>query len=179
MLNQRNVGGLAKPPKQRAPGRSRRGRSVAEGSWHSVRKDTGKFSCCFCVSLALGTQVSATAPHSVPGLSCMLTSGPWRDPDVPWDPDVQCGCPWFGNRQLQAAMSWLNWAWWGWNLGCMDKFRFPGRQSQEELRIGPQLLLLRTSLLPGLAFVHIVLQLQNTDLSSVRANKQKIFTVLL
>lgn len=42
-----------------------------------------------------------------------------------------------------------------------------------------KLLLLRTSLLPGLAFVHwkVIFQLENSDLSLVKTGKQKIFAV--
>lgn len=133
------------------------------------------FSCCF-VCPWLWEQKAV--PCSVPGLSFVLSPGSWR-PRCPLRPQCAVQCTWFGNRQLWAAVSWLKWAWRGWNLGWIGTFHFPGRQSQEELRFGPYLLLLRTSLLPGLAFVHIALQLQNTDLSSGEENKQEIFTVLL
>lgn len=46
--NQRNVRGLAKSAKQREPGWSKTDRSMAEGSWHCVRKGT-HFHVVLCV----------------------------------------------------------------------------------------------------------------------------------
>lgn len=69
-----------------------------------------------------------------PGLSSVLSPG---DPGVPRAHDVQLYLVW--KQQLWAAVSWLNRAWRGWNLAWMGAFHFPGRQSQEELRIGPHL----------------------------------------
>lgn len=132
----------------------------------------------FCVSLALGTQVSAKAAGSVPGLSFVLCSGPWR----PWCPSrpqraEQLNLVWkqtnvsssvLGKLSMERLKPWLD--------RCIS---LSWKAEPRRIKDWPIPAIVKNISSPGLAFVHFVLQLQNTDLSSVKANKQKIFTVLL
>lgn len=75
-------------------------------------------------------------------------------------------CP--GNLSVERLKPWLD--------GCIS---LSWKAEPRRIKDWPIPSIVKNISSPGLAFVHIMLQVQNTDLSSVKANKQKIFTVLL